>query len=52
MKDLELEDLEFLLVRDFFVELKKEFSRENSKLAKITKLKRVKQRSKTIEEFV
>jgi len=41
MENLESEDLEFPLVRDFFVELKKEFGREDSKLAKMVKLKRV-----------
>ena len=30
MENLELEDLEFPLVRDFFFELKKEFGREDS----------------------
>jgi len=34
MDNLESEDLEFLLVRDFFVELKKESKRQLSQLQK------------------
>jgi len=52
MENLESKDLEFLLVEDFFVELKKEFGKGDSKLAKMAELKRVEQRSKIIEEFV
>jgi len=41
MENLKSEDLEFSLVGDFFVELKKEFSRGDSKLAKMAELKRI-----------
>ena len=34
------------------LKLKKEFRKENKKLVKVAKLKKIKQREKTIEEFV
>ena len=36
----------------FLSDLKKEFGREDDKIMKVAKLKKVEQESKTIEEFV
>lgn len=38
--------------RKFLTELKKKFGRGDSKLAKVAKLKKVEQESKTMEKFV
>jgi len=37
---------------EFLAEIKKEFGREDKKLVKIAELKKLKQKEKTIEEFV
>ena len=52
LKDLEIEKLEFILVSDFLIELKIKFSREDNKLAKVVKLKRVEQKTRIIEKFM
>ena len=44
--------VEFESARNFLVELKKEFEERDNQLAKIAKLKRIEQRSKTIKKFV
>jgi len=41
LEDLKIGKLKFPLVGDFLAKLKKEFSRENDKLAKIAELKRI-----------
>jgi len=47
-----LEEVEFELVREFLLELKKKFGRENEELVKVAKLKRVEQGRRTTEEFM
>ncbi len=51
LEDLELGEVEFRLVEEFLLELKKEFE-EDKKLVKIVKLRRIEQEEKTIEEFI
>ena len=51
LEDLELREVEFRLVEEFLLELKKEFE-EDKKLVKIVKLRRIEQEEKTIEEFI
>ena len=50
LEDLETGELEFSPVGDFIAELNKKFSKENNKLAKVVKLKRVEQESKMMEK--
>jgi len=52
LENLEARKLEFSVVGDFLTKLKKEFSSGNNKLIKIVEIKKVEQRSRTIEEFV
>ena len=52
MKDLENRSLEFPIMEDFLTDLKQKFRNENDKLVKIVKLKKVKQESKIIKEFI
>jgi len=52
LENLEARKFEFSAVGDFLTRLKKEFSSRNNKLIKIVEIKKVKQRSKIIEEFV
>ena len=52
LKDIEIEKLEFISTGNFLTELKKKFGRGNSKSAKVAKLKKVEQESKTMEEFM
>ena len=52
MEDLESGNIKYILVEDFLLNLKIEFGGENNNLAKVTKLKKVEQGGKTIEEFV
>ena len=52
LEDLELEKVEFRSVREFLLELKKKFSRENEELVKVAELKRIEQGRKTMEKFV
>jgi len=47
-----LEEVEFELVREFLLELKKKFGRENEELVKVAELKRVEQGRRTTEEFM
>ena len=44
-----LEDLE---LREFLVELKKEFEEKDEKLVKVAELKRIEQKEKMMEKFV
>ena len=41
IEDLEGGNVEYISVEDFLTDLKIEFEKENNKLAKVTKLKRV-----------
>jgi len=52
MEDLESKILSYVTVREFLSDLKEEFSRENNKMIKVAELKKVEQRSRTIEKFV
>ena len=47
-KENVIEDLE----REFLADLKKEFKEGENKIMKVVELKKVEQRSKTMEEFV
>ena len=52
MENLELENLEYEIVEEFLMNLKKEFGKEDEEAVKIVELKRLEQRSKIIKEFV
>jgi len=49
---LEVENLEYKTVEEFLVDLKKEFREENNKTIKVAELKKLKQGSKTMKEFI
>ena len=44
--------MEFRLVEEFLLELKKEFSGEDEELVKVAGLKKIEQEGKTIKKFV
>lgn len=52
MEDLENRSLEYVMIGEFLIDLKKEFSSENNELVKIAELKKMNQGSRTMEEFV
>ena len=52
LEDIEVGELEFELAEEFLVELKRVFSGEDNKLAKVVELKKVEQESWLMEEFV
>jgi len=52
MEDLESGNLRYTTVGKFLLDLKEEFGRRNDKTMKVAELKKVKQGSKIIEEFV
>ena len=52
LEDLEVENLEYKTVEEFLVDLKKEFREENNKTIKVAELKKLKQGSKTMKEFI
>ena len=52
MEDLESKILSYVTVREFLSDLKEEFGRGNNKMIKVAKLKKVEQRSRTIDRFV
>jgi len=52
IEDLESRSLSYITIGEFLSDLKEEFSSGDNKMIKITELKKVEQRSKTIEEFV
>ena len=45
MKNLENEELEYITVGEFLMDLKKEFGRRDNKIIKVVELKKVKQES-------
>ena len=49
---MEVENLEYKTVEEFLVDLKKEFREENNKTIKVAELKKLKQGSKTMKEFI
>ena len=52
MEDLKVGVLEYETVEEFLVDIKKEFRRWEEKTVKVAELKKLKQKEKTIEEFV
>jgi len=52
LKDLEVGNLEYKTVEEFLVYLRKEFGGKDNKTIKVAELKRLKQGSKTMKEFV
>ena len=52
LENLEIEETEFGLVGEFLLELRKELEEGDKESVKVTELKRIEQREKTIEEFV
>lgn len=51
-KNLESKEVKFGLTEEFLIELKKKFKGEDKELVKMAKLRRIKQRRRTIEELV
>ena len=45
-------DLNYAIVGEFLADLKQKFRREDNKIMKMVKLKRIEQEEKTIEKFV
>ena len=52
LEDLEEGLLEYKIVGEFLVDVKKEFGEEDEKTVKVAELKRLEQRGRMIEEFV
>ena len=52
LEDLEAEELEYKLAGEFLAGLKREFGGGDEEAIKVTKLKRIEQGGKTMEEFV
>ena len=49
LENIEVEHVQFVLARDFFAELRKEFKEGDNKLAKVSKLKKIEQREKIMK---
>ena len=52
MEKLETEEIEYEIVEEFLTALKKEFGGEEEESMKVVELRKLEQRSRTIEEFV
>ena len=52
LEDLETEVLEYEMVREFLVEIRREFGGEEEKTVKAAELRRLEQGEKTMEKFV
>ena len=52
LEDLEIRILEYTTVGEFLVDLKEEFGKEDEETMKVAELKKVKQGSRTMEDFV
>ena len=52
MEDLEEENLEYEIVGEFLMNLKKEFGGDNDETMKVAELKKIKQENRTMEEFI
>ena len=52
LKDLEAGEVKYELAEKFLVEIKKEFGGEDEELIRVAELKRLEQRSRTMEEFI
>ena len=49
---METRKLKYLIVEEFLADIKKEFEGGDKEIMKVTGLKRIKQGSRTMEEFV
>ena len=52
LEDLEAEEVEYKLAREFLMEIKKEFDRGDKRSVKMVELKMMEQKGQSIEEFV
>ena len=52
MEDLKIESLEYKIIKEYLIDLKKKFGGENDKIVKVAELKKVEQGNMTIEEFI
>ena len=52
LEELKAEELEFEIVGEFLVEIKKEFERGEEESVKAAELRRIEQGGRTMEEFV
>ena len=52
LKDLEIGELEYVVVEKFLADLKKKILEGDDKMMKMAELKRIKQESRMMEEFV
>ena len=52
LEELEARELEFEIVGEFLVEIKKEFSRGEEESVKVAELRKMEQGGKTMEEFI
>ena len=52
MEKLETEEVEFKTAGEFLLEIRRVFRREDEESVKVAELKRIEQRSRTMEEFV
>jgi len=52
MENLESGEFEYITVGEFLMDLKKKFKKGNDKTMKVVELKKIKQRSKAMKEFV
>ena len=52
LKDLEVEALEYTIVSEFLVDLKKEFRGEDNEMMKVAELKKMEQENRMIKKFV
>jgi len=52
LEDLEVGKMEYELAGEFLTQIKKEFGGGDEELMKVTELKRIKQGSRTMKEFV
>jgi len=52
LEDLEAELLEYKIVKEFLVEIKKKFGGEDEETVKVVELKRLEQGGKTMEKFI
>ena len=52
LEDLEAKELDYAIVGEFLADLKKKFDGGDNKTIKVVKFKKMKQKEKTIEEFV
>ena len=52
LEDLEIGKVEFGLVEEFLLKLKKKLGRENEESVKVTELRKIEQRGRMMEEFI